>query len=540
MADEFEFELDVDAATEAEAAVVATLRSQLSGADDELAQAFVNKMYQQFFDALPSTAKKTCKDTDLRPQWLRDWYWKTLQDYVAVVKDAYVPHIDMTAFSADERQQMENLHRKLSKQDAQAVLQLFTAEYDKYFNGLDTSVHEACDEQMSQRLQRSWISKNYVATMEQYVAKEKDKFEFDKELEAMTPELQEVAKTLLPCLRNSEADNVVRFLNEEWENYFENSCDAVMLRSCKLPDLQHQWKMQYYVPCLLKYVAKRDHHVTDPVSKPLQPYKSGDFSSPVHSKRLLSPASSASGSPAKRRRGDHTELHNLKGSMAVTHSVLAKVLVAMSSVATIDIKGDIVQRYSYVLGSKSANVECSLLGREATSVAALMSPLVGKVIQLSHADWDARRGMLKHMPSTLVKPLEEEHDLHDADFIYVPFDAIPSMTPWSRVSIEGFLNTVEEPTASPKDANKWIRQISMSDPHQRGVKVILISRDKDATKFLDEQSDMHVQVNYAKVNATSCTVYADLDDMTNIVQSGKDSVARPDPSVVKEIDWNRR
>ena len=194
MADEFAFELDVDAATEAEAAVVATLRSQLSGADDELAQASVSKMYEQFFDALPSTAKKTCKDPDLRQQWLRDWYSKTLQDYVAVVKDAYVPHIDMTAFSADDRQQMENLHRKLSKQDAQAVLQLFTAEYDKYFNGLDTSVHEACDEQMSQRLQRSWISKNYVATMEQYVAKEKDKFEFDKELEAMTPEIRKLQK----------------------------------------------------------------------------------------------------------------------------------------------------------------------------------------------------------------------------------------------------------------------------------------------------------------------------------------------------------
>ena len=159
---------------------------------------------------------------------------------------------------------------------------------------------------------------------------------------------------------------------------------------------------------------------------------------------------------------------------------------------------------------------------------------------MSHADWDGRRGMLKHTPSTLVKPLEEEHDLHDADFIYVPFDAIPSMTPWSRVSIEGFLNTVEETTASPKDANEWIRQISMSDPHQRGVKVILISRDKDATKFLDEQSDMHVQVNYAKVNLMSGSVYADLDDLSSIVQSGKDSVFRPDPSVVKEIDWSRQ
>ena len=72
MADEFEFELDVEAAIEVDAAVVANLRSQLTGADDEPAQAFVNKMYQQFSDALPSTVMKTCKDTDLRQQWLRE------------------------------------------------------------------------------------------------------------------------------------------------------------------------------------------------------------------------------------------------------------------------------------------------------------------------------------------------------------------------------------------------------------------------------------------------------------------------------------
>ena len=114
------------------------------------------------------------------------------------------------------------------------------------------------------------------------------------------------------------------------------------------------------------------------------------------------------------------------------------------------------------------------------------------------------------------------------------------MIAWSRISVEGFVNTVEETTVSSKDASKWIRQISISDPHQRGVKVILISKDKDATDFLDEQNDVHVQVNYAKVNATSCTVYADFDDMTDIEISGKDSVARPDPSVVKEIDWSRQ
>ena len=68
--------------------------------------------------------------------------------------------------------------------------------------------------------------------------------------------------------------------------------------------------------------------------------------------------------------------------MALTHSIVAKVLVTMPSVGTININGEIVQRYSYVLGTKHANVECSLLVKEAPSVATLMGPLVGKVIQL--------------------------------------------------------------------------------------------------------------------------------------------------------------
>ena len=54
----------------------------------------------------------------LLEQWLEDCYWKTVQEDVADVKDAYVPHIDITTDIDDnERQQMENLHRKLSKQE---------------------------------------------------------------------------------------------------------------------------------------------------------------------------------------------------------------------------------------------------------------------------------------------------------------------------------------------------------------------------------------------------------------------------------------
>ena len=53
----------------------------------------------------------------LLEQWLEDCYWNTLQEYVADVKHAYAPRIDITTdIDEDERQQMENLLCKFSKQ----------------------------------------------------------------------------------------------------------------------------------------------------------------------------------------------------------------------------------------------------------------------------------------------------------------------------------------------------------------------------------------------------------------------------------------
>ena len=49
----------------------------------------------------------------------------------------------------------------------------------------------------------------------------------------------------------------------------------------------------------------------------------------------------------------------------------------------------------------------------------------------------------------------------------------------------------------------------------QGVKVRLVSSDKDATNFLDKQSDMHVQLNAEKVNVTSGFVFVDVDDLTS-------------------------
>ena len=182
--------------------------------------------------------------------------------------------------------------------------------------------------------------KNYVGTIAQFVAKEKDKFELDKDLETMTTEHQQAAKALLSSLKNSEADQVELLLKEEWQTYVKN-LDAVMLKACKLTDLQQEWKIQHYVPCLQKYVAMRDNK---------EPCKAGEFSSPVHLRRPMTPTSPASSSPFKNHCGDHTELHDLKGSLAITHTVFAKA-------TTINIRGEQVPRYSYVVRSHLATIE---------------------------------------------------------------------------------------------------------------------------------------------------------------------------------------
>ena len=97
MSEELGFELDAKSASEADRVVVADLRSYLSVADEAQAQAFVNEPYQQFSDGLAVPVKRACKDTDLRQQWLQDCYWISLQEYVADVKHAYVPHITRRA-----------------------------------------------------------------------------------------------------------------------------------------------------------------------------------------------------------------------------------------------------------------------------------------------------------------------------------------------------------------------------------------------------------------------------------------------------------
>ena len=75
----------------------------------------------------------------------------------------------------------------------------------------------------------------------------------------------------------------------------------------------------------------------------------------------------------------------LLGLVMNSHSGLAKVLVSSPSVATVPIQGRIVPRYSYALGSKTAIVQCLLLGCQNKSVTALMSSMVGRGRRLSNA-----------------------------------------------------------------------------------------------------------------------------------------------------------
>ena len=48
---------------------------------------------------------------------------------------------------------------------------------------------------------------------------------------------QQTANALMPCFKNSEADQVELLLKEECQTYVKN-LDAVMLKACKLTDLQ--------------------------------------------------------------------------------------------------------------------------------------------------------------------------------------------------------------------------------------------------------------------------------------------------------------
>ena len=77
-----------------------------------------------------------------------------------------------------------------------------------------------------------------------------------------------------------------------------------------------------------------------------------------------------------------TELHELGEKLAVSHTVIGRVLLCLPGTVSIEVRGEILARYGYVLRAKGHVVEVSVIGRECHSVSQQVLLLRGSAMRL--------------------------------------------------------------------------------------------------------------------------------------------------------------
>ena len=147
------------------------------------------------------------------------------------------------------------------------------------------------------------------------------------------------------------------------------------------------------------------------------------------------------------------------------HTVIVNILLCLPGTVFIEVRGETLARYGYVLGANGHVVEVSLIGQECHSVSRQVLSLRGSAMQLAKVNWDSSRRILKLTRASVVQAVSEDvHDLGDARFPVTAFTIVTSMEPWSRVSIEGFVGVLGEVEPSDgKQVGRWVRDITLAN-----------------------------------------------------------------------------
>ena len=97
----------------------------------------------------------------------------------------------------------------------------------------------------------------------------------------------------------------------------------------------------------------------------------------------------------------------------------------------------------------AGTVEVVVLGTAAHKVAGTLSGLQGKVISLHSVVWDSKYSTLKHGPATYLQMTGQwDEQFADVGFKLSSFHMIGAAKPWSRLSVQGCIHSLEMPQAS--------------------------------------------------------------------------------------------
>ena len=144
---------------------------------------------------------------------------------------------------------------------------------------------------------------------------------------------------------SSDTGLVKDYVEQQWQAYSAN-LDCVFSSTCSLDALKGAWMQQNYLHCLQTYVDALDR----PMSSIGSPLRGENLSlgqviscSPGSSKKPTSQV--GPGSPGAAGKQLFTELHELGEKLAVSHTVIGRVLWCLPGTVSIEVRGETLARY---------------------------------------------------------------------------------------------------------------------------------------------------------------------------------------------------
>jgi len=254
-------------------------------------------------------------------------------------------------------------------------------------------------------------------------------------------------------------------------------------------------------------------------------------------------AQDAKGASSKHAPADisFTSIEDLGKRFASSHLVMGKVLACLSEVVFIELRSQQLPCFRYVLGKGTSVVEVSVVGNESFKVLKQVRLMPGHALKVLKVTWNASRQQLQHSPVTELQAAPEcDEQFEDASFPLSAFGDLLRATPWTRISVEGFVLCPGEAGNSRQDTKnvqQWVRDVTIYNMMSQGINLRIVHSDESAMDFLEE--GVHIVVKYGKVNGSS-GIYADVGDLSQVEATGMDDSMRPDPETVKELSWQQK
>ena len=215
------------------------------------------------------------------------------------------------------------------------------------------------------------------------------------------------------------------------------------------------------------------------------------------------------------------------GILKLRYNCVAKVLMVgcAAHLAYGPAREKCLPKISYIIGSREATVEVVALGASVQKVSPNLGLLKGKVITLENVMWDGKYCVLKHGPATLVQETDEYEELFTGvNFQFSVFHVIGTVKPWTRISLQGCVHSLDIPQASERRSGQSFCELLLQNEAGQAVKVKMVACHVPLPVLQERQK---ISVLNCKVNSATETLYADMDDLCEVQIKGMSGSSYP-------------